>query len=200
MQEIKGEKKYGINTTGADELKKLKAQGIDTSHATVYMPATYFQLEEIFEALPTGQRTHFLDIGCGKGRVLCVAAHKGYSKVTGIDFSKEFCAAATQNLNITKLTFTSLDYSVVNKDAAVAPIPTDVDCIFLFNPFDIVIMKQVVINIITSLQLQPRNLYIVYANPLYKQLFLEINFTEIHYSKHLKYLELSILGNKVNAS
>ena len=34
-QEVKGEKKYGINTTGADELYKLKKQGIDISHATI---------------------------------------------------------------------------------------------------------------------------------------------------------------------
>ena len=69
-QEIKGEKKYGINTTGADELFKLEKQGIDISHATIYMPVSYTLLEEILEQLPATIRNHFLDMGCGKGRAL----------------------------------------------------------------------------------------------------------------------------------
>ena len=39
--EIIGEKKYGIDTTGSDELKKLSKTGIDISHATIYMPVSY---------------------------------------------------------------------------------------------------------------------------------------------------------------
>ena len=77
-QEIEGEKKYGINTTGADELHKLEKQGIDISHATIYMPVSYSLLEEIFEQLPASIRNHFLDMGSGKGRAICVAAHKGF--------------------------------------------------------------------------------------------------------------------------
>ena len=50
-KEIKGEKKYGIQTTGADELKKLEAKGIDISHATIYMPASYDLLETVFTEL-----------------------------------------------------------------------------------------------------------------------------------------------------
>ena len=49
--EIKGEKKFGINTTGADELKDLEEKGIDISHATIYMPVSYELLEEIITQL-----------------------------------------------------------------------------------------------------------------------------------------------------
>lgn len=192
-QEYKGEKKYNLNTTGSDELKKMKAQGIDISHATVYMPITYFQLEEIFTALPAIPRKHFLDIGCGKGRAVCVAAYHDYSKVTGIDFSKQFCTEASHNLQITKDRLSTLDFCVIHEDAANVDIPGDVDCIFLFNPFDIVIMKKVVNNIGKSLKSYPRNLHVAYANPLYKALFIEKNFKEIYYNKRMNYLELSIL-------
>lgn len=193
-QEIKGEKKYGINTTGANELKSMEKQGIDISHATVYMPITYFQLEEIFRELPNAERKHFMDIGCGKGRALCVAARHGYEKVTGIDFSEEFCATAKENLGKTRAAFPKLAYTVTVQDASLSPIPLDVDCIFFFNPFDEVIMTRVVRSIMSSLKLHPRNLHVVYANPLYKKLFLEKDFKETYYSKRLKYLELSILN------
>jgi len=83
--ELKGEKKYGIDTTGADELKSLADKGIDTSHATIYMPASYDLLEIIFEKLKASPPVHLIDFGCGKGRVLCVAAFHGVSKLTGLD-------------------------------------------------------------------------------------------------------------------
>lgn len=193
LQEIKGEKKYGINTTGSDELKSLERKGIDITHASVYMPITYFQLEEIFEVLPRDQRHNFLDIGSGKGRAMCVAAHHGFSKVTGIDFSTEFCKEATINLEKTFEKVPGFEYKVINNDAAYMEIATDVDCIFFFNPFDTLIMQSVIRNILESLQQKPRPLNIVYANPLDKKLFLAENFEEAYYSKRLKYLELCIL-------
>lgn len=205
MQEIKGEKKYGIHTTGADELKQLEKKGIDISHATIYMPVSYELLEEIFEQenfknihlksanpdLPAGM--HFLDIGCGKGRALCIAARKGYKKVTGIDFSKTLCESAKENLILIKQSIPSLQYSIINNDAFYFEIPDDVDCIFFFNPFDEIIMSNVVKNIASSLKDHPRKLSIIYVNPLYKDLFIKAGFTEIGYSKKMKYLEASIL-------
>ena len=89
LQEIKGEKKYRINTTGKDTLESLEEKGIDIDHATIYMPVSYDLLETIFNQLPKKRNTHFLDIGCGKGRALCVAAYHGFNKVTGIDLHKQ---------------------------------------------------------------------------------------------------------------
>jgi 16S rRNA G966 N2-methylase RsmD len=194
LQEIKGEKKYNINTTGKDDLTSLEELDIDIEHATIYMPVSYDLLEEIFSQLTPKKLNHFLDIGCGKGRALCVAAHKGFKKVTGIDFSKELCAVAEKNLTQTKQQIPSIQYKVYNNDAFYFNIPTDVDCIFLFNPFDEVIMSGVVENIIISLEETPRNLFIVYVNPLNKELFLSQGFVEIYHTKKMKYLEASILS------
>ena len=49
--EIKGETTYKINSSGYDELKSLTKKGIDISHATLYMPASYNMLEEIFKSV-----------------------------------------------------------------------------------------------------------------------------------------------------
>ncbi len=194
IQEIKGEKKYGINTTGADELKRLRKKGIDISHATMYMPVSYKLLEEALAQIPGETKKHFLDIGCGKGRALCVAAHYGFQKLTGIDFSKDFCDDALKNLAVVKENIPGIDLSVVQHNAATWPIPGDVDCIFLFNPFDEVVMKKVVENIKTGIGNKPGKVNVIYANPLYKNLFLQNNFKEIYYSKKLEQFEVSILA------
>jgi len=192
-QEMNGEKKYGIDTTGADELKKLENKGIDITHATIYMPVSYTLLEEILRQLPASARNHFLDIGSGKGRAMCIAAHHGFKKVTGIDFSKELCDAAKKNLAITQQNIPALHYEIINNDAFYFKIPADVDCIFFFNPFDEIMMSGVVDNILAGLQGHPRKMYIIYVNPLHKELFIMAGFKETWYSKKMKYLEAVIL-------
>jgi SAM-dependent methyltransferase len=195
-QEIKGENKYRINTTGADELQELDKIGIDTTHATIYMPVSFLLLEEIFQQLPAAPRHHFLDMGCGKGRALCMAAHHGFKQVTGVDFSKYLCDTAKENLALTQQKFPALEYKVVNNDAFYHEVPGDVDCIFLFNPFDDIIMSAVVNNIYESLQDNPRKIYIIYVNPLHKDQFLKAGYKETWYSKKMKYIEAVILENK----
>ena len=192
-QEINGEKKYNIATTGADELKSLSKKGIDTSHATMYMPISYMLIEEIFRQIPSTSKKHFLDIGCGKGRAMCVAAHNGCNTITGVDFSKDLCEDALANLKRTKEQFPALQYAVITKDAMNFEIPADVDCIFLFNPFDVVIMGAVVSNIMESIQDHPREIVVAYANPIYINLFLDVGFIEIFHTKEMKYLEAAIL-------
>ena len=192
-QEISGEKKYNIATTGADELKSLSKKGIDTSHATMYMPISYMLIEEIFRQIPSTSKKHFLDIGCGKGRAMCVAAHNGINTITGVDFSKDLCEDALANLQRTKEQFPALQYAVITKDAMNFEIPADVDCIFLFNPFDVVIMGAVVSNIMESIQDHPREIVVAYANPIYINLFLDEGFIEIFHTKEMKYLEAAIL-------
>ena len=198
-QEIKGEKKYGIITTGADELKKLEERGIDTDHSTIYMPVSYSLLEEMIEQLnrlTNSSFNHFLDIGCGKGRALCVAANKGFGKVTGIDFSKEFCKAAEKNLSMTRKQFPDLQYKIINNDAFYFEIPNDVDCIFMFNPFDDVIMSGVAENILESFEINPRHITVIYVNPLYKEELLAVGFKQIYYTQKMCYLEAAILELK----
>ena len=193
LQEIKGEKKYGITTTGADELRSLEKKGIEIDHATIYMPVSYDLLDDIFKQLDIKDSSHFLDIGCGKGRAICVAGHKGFNKVTGIDLSKEFCIAAEENLTITKKRFPGLQYKIINNDAFYFEIPNDVDHIFMFNPFDDVIMDAVAENILESCEINPRTITLVYVNPLYKQELLNVGFKEIYYTQKMKYLEALIV-------
>ncbi len=192
-QEIKGEKKYRINSTGADELKALQKAGTDTSHATLYMPASYDLLEKLFSWLQPFKLEHFTDIGCGKGRVMCVAALYHFKKVSGIDFSKDLLTVAAKNLEETKKIHPSFNYQLIHGDAAFFEIPADTDCIFFFNPFDEVILKEVVKHINKSFASNPRDLYIIYINPLQKSLFLSAGFEEIFNTTQLVLLEACIL-------
>ena len=193
--ERRGEKKYGISTIGYDDLKSLEEKGIDISHATMYMPANYFGLDRIFDAMKSinSCEGHFLDLGCGKGRTLVVAAYYGFKKVTGVDFSKSFCDEARLLAESVKDGYPNCEFRVQHQDAFYYEIPDDVNVIYLFNPFDEVIMSGVVSNILKSLRANPRTMYIMYINPQHEKLFTEEGFKrEFHY-KTMKFLEGVIL-------
>jgi SAM-dependent methyltransferase len=190
--EIRGEKKYGINTTGANDLKHLEKKGIDISHATIYMPVSYDLLEMFFLEINLSTFHHFVDIGCGKARAMCVAAAFEINKISGIELSKELYISAQENIAVTKQQYPSADFKIYNNDAFYFDIDDDVDCIFMFNPFDETIMSGVMENIETSLENNPRDLTIVYINPMEKHVLLDWDYEEIFHYKKMHYLEGSI--------
>jgi 16S rRNA G966 N2-methylase RsmD len=162
------------------------------------MPASYDLLEAVFTELKQYKLKHFLDIGCGKGRAMCVAANYGFNTITGIDFSKELCEQAKKNLDTIKKDFPVASYKVINNDAFYYEIPIDVDCIFLFNPFDETIMRGVIENIWQSQESNPREIFVVYLNPMFKSLFTGDGYDEIFHTKKIKYLEASVLKKRWN--
>ena len=192
QNEIRGEKKYGINTTGADDLKHLEKKGVDISHATIYMPASYDLLEIFFSEIKLSTFQHFLDIGCGKARAMCVAAAFGIKKITGIELSKELYKNAQENIAATKVKYPSTEFKIYNNDAFYFEIDDNVDCVFMFNPFDETIMSGVMENIETSLDNNPRDMTIVYINPVEKHVLLEWGYEEIFHYQKKHYLEGSV--------
>ena len=190
--EIRGEKKFGIDTTGADNLTSLEKKGIDISSATIYMPVSYDVLEEFFTKINLSTFNHFLDIGCGKGRAMCVAASYSIKKISGVEFSTDLYNGARKNLNIIQEQYPKTEFDIYNNDAFYFEIDDDVDCIFMFNPFDEIIMSAVMENIETSLENNPRKMTIIYINPLQKEVLHEWDYKQIYHSKKKVYLEGSI--------
>ena len=103
------------------------------------------------------------------------------------------CEIAKKNLEITRQIFPAITSTIVNNDAFYYKIPGDADCIFLFNPFDELIMSGVVKNISESLRSHPRKITIIYVNPINKILFTGAGFKEVFYSRKMKYLEVAVM-------
>jgi SAM-dependent methyltransferase len=188
-EEIRGERHHQIETTGADSLRRLSKQGIDIRHSTIYMPVSYSLLTKLLSALPVNGRNHLFDYGCGKGRALCVAAHAGFKKVSGVDFSPEFCSKALQNLESTARRIHSFSYQVQQGRAENTELPDDVDCVFLFNPFDETTLNQVLAKVKESNRRQPRPIHLIYVNPLYRNLLARHGFVELYHTREMVYLE-----------
>jgi len=123
------------------------------------------------KAIPLPPESVLVDFGCGKGRVLLLAVLGGMKKAVGIEFSPQLCRIAESNINIVeKAIGARLEITVIEGDVTDYEIEDDQNVFFFFNPFDDVILEAVVENMKKSLQRKPREVAIVYYNPVHSHI------------------------------
>jgi hypothetical protein len=65
--EIRGERKYNLDTIELDRLKKITVKGDNLDHGSIYQACNYFILEKGFNYLKSiNENKNFTDFGCGK--------------------------------------------------------------------------------------------------------------------------------------
>jgi|KBSSwiS6_1023812.scaffolds.fasta_scaffold01060_2 SAM-dependent methyltransferase len=188
---IKGEKKYGINTFVPSELKKYTIATGDISKASPYEALNYYILQKLlanFRKLYPEEKS-IVDVGCGKGRVLAVAAYFGFTKITGVDFAKELCEKAEKNMRQIKPNFPDLQYKIIWDNILNYSLDVNDRVFFLFNPFEKEIMEPFLDKIEQSVKQSPRTIYFLYANPQQLNSLLDRNYEVIYRIKKIKFLE-----------
>jgi SAM-dependent methyltransferase len=197
FHEIKGEKKYQLDTIKVDTLQHQKIRSNNLKHASIYQGTNYYLIEHAFDFLKEENvNNNLVDFGCGKGRILVVAAYYGFKKITGIDFSQLLCNEAEINIEKIKPLYPLVNFTIICDDAINYSLKDDDSVFFFFNPFDEIVMLQVVKNILSSLKKNRRKIYVVYVNPLHKEIFLSAGFEEEYYFKKMEYLEFVILSKE----
>ena len=195
--EIKGEKKYGIDTIKIDRLRGGEIESENLNHASIYQASNYYLIEKAFEFLNNEKvNSGLLDFGCGRGRILVVAAYYGFKSITGIEFSRLLCTEAEANIEKIAPIFPGTDFAIICADAASYKIENYQNCFFFFNPFDEVVLLKVVKNILSSLKDFARKIFIIYVNPIHKEIFLSAGFEEEYFFKKMEYLEFCILSKE----
>lgn len=101
----------------------------------------------------------FIDLGSGKGATLIHSVNFGYEKSIGIEFAKELHEVAVENIKKLKVK----NANSLLEDAATYNFPKNSSVIFMFNPFDNVVMEKAVANIEKSDF--EKSVYIIYVNP-----------------------------------
>ncbi|MDA0668233.1 MAG: class I SAM-dependent methyltransferase [Planctomycetota bacterium] len=108
----------------------------------------------------------FLDLGCGKGRVTCMASRSNASRVVGLEQDDALLEIARKNLNRISDVRAQVDFH--------HGLAQDFDfdtttVVFLFNPFGADTLRDVLHLLEQSLKRNPRRLRIVYVNPVHEQ-------------------------------
>jgi len=105
----------------------------------------------------------FVDMGCGKGRALMLAAEMSFRRLIGVDLSPELLRIARLNTNGAA--------ELICTDCTNFVFPSEATVVFMFNPFWEDVMAQVVSNLERSLASHPRDVYVTYYRPAIRRLF-----------------------------
>jgi SAM-dependent methyltransferase len=163
---------HKTDTARAVQLADLDIDSENVLHGGKYAPATSRSFRALMEEMDFPPGSVFVDIGSGKGKTLLLASEYGFKRVVGVEFAGELNEQAKRNWAIyRKGRATSPDFEVVTVDAAKYEIKDDENVFYLFNPFDDVVMNKFIQNIETSLARQPRNIWIIYQNPVNQDVF-----------------------------
>ncbi len=96
------DKKYGVMTSGFTESSDAGiADETARSLAVDYVPTREVVIRHILERTTKGLDLHaytFVDLGCGKGRTLIVAAQLPFQEVIGVELSPLHCSVADTNI------------------------------------------------------------------------------------------------------
>ncbi len=153
---------FHIETAGFIDVSEL---GFEPDCGRPYMPSNcvnLISLARMMRALDIGAGDVFLDLGCGKGQVLFVAAHFRFGRVIGIDLCKDLVTVARRNLDPGKHRFRAGRMDLVVGDAAEYQVPDDVNVCYLYNSFPRPVLERVMAQVDASLVASPRRMRILY--------------------------------------
>jgi predicted RNA methylase len=165
--------------TGIDPVDTWRNRSEPESFATTYLdsveyePTPVRQFHKVLRSLPhlAPTRFVFVDIGCGKGRLLLLAARYGFRRVIGIEVDPRLVEIARANIRAFLATSPSpANVEVIDADAANYDFPVEPAVVFMYNPFGAETTRAVIESVERSLKESPRPLFLVYLNPRHRHI------------------------------
>lgn len=124
-----------------------------------YEPMNYLYIRRCLRRLELREEDVLFDIGCGKGRIVCVAARRRLKRVVGVELFEELCEAA--RANAARLRGRKAPVEIRCGDAATLDYADGTVFVF-YNPFGPDTMSAVLTRIRESFHRNPRNIRVGY--------------------------------------
>lgn len=134
-----------------------------------YATVDYLHVYRIMRLLKLRSSDTLFDLGCGKGRIVCVASRFGVGRCVGIDIDPRLCDLA--RANAATMRFPHAPIEIIEGDCTTAGNFDEGTVFFFFNPFAMSIMVKVAERIRLSLASNPRPIKVVYVNARYREAF-----------------------------
>lgn len=163
--------RLGIDTRGVVPPAQLgDPHAAARRHATSYQAVWTRNLRVLLREAARRQHAEvFIDVGSGKGKA-CFYAAPRFSRVIGVEYAGELVAEARRNQERTGLA----NIEFVHADAAQYDVPGEAALVFLFNPFDAVILGRFLER--NTARLKASGSLVAYANDLQRQALEQAGF------------------------
>ncbi len=110
------------------------------------------------------ERTAFVDIGAGKGRAMLLAADYPFRRIVGVELHPGLADLARSNIKIWRARHAGPPMRMEENDAMRLRMPAGPCLLFLFNPFDIVLMDRLLTRLTHQFRERPGHLDLLYVN------------------------------------
>jgi SAM-dependent methyltransferase len=138
-----------------------------------YMPASAELVMKILPSLPIRHEDFvFIDLGSGKGRVLLMASDYPFKQIIGVEYAASLHQVAVENIQRYRSEGQKC-HRLESRcgDIADFSFPEMPMVVFLFNPARGPVMQSVAQNLLASLARLRRETWLLYVNPIHKEVF-----------------------------
>ncbi len=161
------DRRYHVDTAGTISQGALDVGNRNQLFATRYEPIAVVDFAALLAGtgLDCADAT-FVDLGSGKGRAVLLAAALPFRRIVGVEFSAELDAVARANLDRYTGPRACQAIELLCQDAAGYVFPEDTPLVlYLYNPFEEPVMRQVADNLAASYARRPRRVLVLYFTP-----------------------------------
>lgn len=156
---------HGVNTTWANPALLTRVKEVLAGRQ--YMPTEPYLFRSFMAELPISfERFTFIDLGCGKGRALLLASESPFRSIVGVELLPELHRIAQENIARFQEGAQRERIALYCGDARRFSFPPGPLVLFLFDPFPETVLSDVIANLRYSLEQDPRELFVVYENPI----------------------------------
>jgi SAM-dependent methyltransferase len=138
-----------------------------------YEPSGWRSFKRAMKGVKVSSSDTFLDIGCGKGRVVEQAARRPFRRVLGVELSTELAEQARELAEGERDRRRCGSVEIVAADITTWRIPDDVTVIYVYNALSGDALVAMLDRIAESARRAPRPLLMLYVNPLSERTVIE---------------------------
>ena len=177
------DKKYNVKTLGKVPVKELGLTEEEAAHAVYYQPSPIKTLRRILNIIGVNRNFIFIDLGCGLGRTLVVAAEFEFAAVYGVELSEKLFKGLRDNVNsLNKAGLKTKNFNALLLDAKDFTFPRSDTILYLYNPFSESVLRKVLENLKAMHEETGKCVYIIYFNPKHKNVLSEFDQFRLVYS------------------
>jgi hypothetical protein len=189
------DRRLNINTVPQPDRYPSFELSTSFADAVEYQVVDYLLLRRYIEPVQVRPDDILIDIGCGMGRVLCIFSRERLRKCIGIEFSGELASIAGRNARSLRGRRAPIEIRVC--DAAEADY-SEGTIFWIYNPFGERTMHVVLSRIGESLSTSPRQIRIVYVNPVCEAVFRQFSWLTCTNVRNFPFYHTGVEGAKVS--
>jgi hypothetical protein len=176
----------GLATAGIVASEDLDMAAERRVHASEYAPTPPPLFHHVMGFLDIPfEQFDFVDLGSGKGRVLLLAACLPFARIHGIELARPLHEQAQANIAVwQRRAGDRRDIQSLCMDVAAFRLPGRPTVLYLFNPFDEAVFRQMLGHLAEGLRAEPQHTFLIYYHVSERDrellerggLFREVNF------------------------